>query len=87
MKHRTQLLLEAGHYAYLKREAKARRCSLSGALRNLLDEQMRREMAPAETGEDAILKIAGSFRSGHSNTSSRDEEILYGRDAEPSHLS
>jgi hypothetical protein len=81
MKHRTQVLIEPKHHAYLQREARARQCSLSGALRCLLDERMSRDARRLPAAEDPVLKAAGTFRSGHSDTAARDEEFLYGGQA------
>lgn len=77
MKHRTQLLLEERHYAYLKREASVRRCSLSSALRDLLEERMSRSALPME--EDPVLQIAGKYDGPAGAEGRNAEEILYGR--------
>ena len=81
MKHRTQVLLDPRHHAYLRQEAEARKCSLSGALRRLIDDRMTAESQRVPDAADPVLNVAGTFRSGRSDTASRDEEILYGREA------
>jgi hypothetical protein len=80
MKHRTQILLEEKHYAYLKREAASRRCSLSGALRGLLEEKMAGAEESLVPEDDPVLQIAGKYHSGHTNTARNDEDILYGEE-------
>lgn len=76
MQKRTQILLEPGHHDYLKREAKLRRSSISGVVRDLLDEKMAGARAVGEDA-DPVLGIIGKYASGRRDTSLRSKEILY----------
>ncbi|HEY5892630.1 MAG TPA: hypothetical protein VIT91_05305 [Chthoniobacterales bacterium] len=78
MKHRTQLLLDDHHYAFLKREAQLRRCSISSALRSLLQEKMETMARNTAPEDDPVFEIAGKYASGHTDTAEKAEEILYG---------
>lgn len=78
MKHRTQLLLDDRHYAFLKQEAQKRRCSISSALRSLLEEKIEIASRSRAPEDDPVLEIAGKYESGHPDTAEKAEKILYG---------
>lgn len=83
MKTRTQILLEDEHYHYLKEQALREGASISCVVREMIGEaiQMRqRDEAAARVQEDPFDALLGKYASGHSDTSARADEILYGRE-------
>ena len=77
MKTRTQVLLEPRHEAYLRREADERNCSMSAALRSLLDEKM----TSGTRTSDPFAALAGSVDGEAGPAGRHADEILYGPEA------
>lgn len=82
MKTRTQILIEDEHYSYLKEEALRERVSISSVVREMVEEAIERRLRNSDgtdTKNDPLGGMIGSYASGHADTSSRADEILYGR--------
>jgi hypothetical protein len=78
MKLRTQLLLEPRHDALLRREARARKCSISAALRSVLDERIG---AAALPGQGPLDALAGAANGPRGSGGREAEDLLYGPEA------
>lgn len=75
---RTQVLLEPQHEEALRREAKARKCSVSATLRQLLD------TAPGlnpPSGEDPFADLAGCVELEETPSGRDVADFLYGRNS------
>jgi len=74
MKTRTQVLLDPRHEAFLRRQAKERNCSISAALRSLLDEKINATVGDS----DPFAAMAGSVDGEHGPAGRQAEDLLYG---------
>jgi len=73
------VLLEPRHDALLRREARARKCSISAALRSVLDERIGSVRKPP--GQGPLDTLAGAS-DGPPGSGGRDAEtLLYGHEA------
>jgi|GEM_PF-2091520 len=75
MKERTQILLESRQGAVLRREAKARKCSVSAVLRQLIDEH---PCFSRSVGDDPFSALAGAVDGSRDPVGRNAETFLYG---------
>lgn len=73
--HRTQIQLEERQYRYLKAKARRSGKSISALLRELVDNQIRKQ---DEGGNDPLLEIIGIAEGPAGSTARRHDDYLYG---------
>jgi len=74
MKIRSQVLLDAKHDAWLRREARLRKCSVSATLRQILDERL----AMPRSDGDPFADLAGSVDGSKEPVGRNADTYLYG---------
>ena len=76
---RTQIQLEESQYEALREFAHRERISMSEAVRRLLAERLtanKEEPKPKRSGAEALLSVAGKYRSGYKDIGRRHDEYL-----------